>query len=99
MKRELNRSAEVTKKSQKLNDTFTEAEVLDIVNHVLQERWSDDLNIGVQVEKEHRSTYDLVKKYAAQGRVIPENIFYLSIVKDHLAETPDYYTQLAKAGL
>lgn len=41
------------------------------------------LNIGIQVEKEHTDDEDKARKIAL----------------DHLDEKPDYYTKLKKAGL
>ena len=58
------------------------------------------LNQGVKIEQEHKSTYDLIKRYFIENKTMPpENTFYLSIAKDHIKEHPDYYSRLAKAGL
>ena len=44
---------------------------------------AEQLNIGIEVEKEHTDDEKLAEK----------------IARDHLAEDPHYYTKLKKAGL
>jgi hypothetical protein len=44
---------------------------------------AEQLNIGIEVEKEHTDDEELAEE----------------IARDHLAEDPHYYTKLKKAGL
>jgi hypothetical protein len=43
----------------------------------------EQLKIGIEIEQEHTTDLDLAEK----------------IARDHLAEDPEYYTKLKKAGL
>jgi len=62
--------------------------------------YTEELQTGIKVEREHRDTYmwlaEFVKKY---GTLPPEGDFYKSIVKDHMRESSHYYSLLKKAGL
>jgi hypothetical protein len=54
------------------------------------------LRKGKKIEKEHRNTYELVRKYGIPKK---DKEFYEMIARDHLKEDADYYTKLKKAGL
>ena len=58
-------------------------EVLAKKHDVSVEHLQKQLNIGIQVEKEHTEDEDKAR----------------TIALDHLDEKPDYYTKLKKAGL
>jgi hypothetical protein len=54
-----------------------------------------DYEEGLKVEKEHKATYEYLKKYVASHKQMPpEADFYLRIASDHLYEDPEYYTKL-----
>lgn len=57
----------------------------DLVNHLLEEEEPkpDQLVRGIEVEMEHTKDAAMAEK----------------IARDHLAEDPDYYTKLGKAGI
>lgn len=53
------------------------------------------LEIGREIEKEHRSTYIKIKNYAIKNKKWPpEEFVYSWIAEDHLKENPQYYTYL-----
>ena len=52
----------------------------------------EDLEIGTQIQSEHKPTYDLIKKYFDEnGKLPPEEFVYKSIASDHIEEIEDYY--------
>jgi len=56
--------------------------------------------VGLEVEKEHRTTYIWLAMFLKKYRRMPsENEFFMHIVQDHLAEDTDYYVKLKKLGL
>jgi hypothetical protein len=57
--------------------------------------YSTEFKQGVKVEREHKSTYNLISK----KKDISENKFYGSIARDHLKEDKNYYKKLKKANL
>ena len=58
------------------------------------------IKLGISVEKEHKPTYNFLKKYVQQHHKLPsQKVFYAKIAKNHLRETPQYYKRLIKAGL
>jgi len=60
----------------------------------------NQLGKGIEVEQEHKKTYDAIKKYFdSHGNMMPKELFYKSIAQDHLDEHDDYYTLLLDAGL
>ena len=61
--------------------------------------YKTELKKGMKVEKEHKKTYDILKRYSKMGIFPSSQIFYKSIAKDHLEEDPEYYPKLKKAGL
>lgn len=63
---------------------------------------TDDIALkqGTQIELEHQDTYNMLVDYLKQnGQLPPIEKMAESIAKDHMAETPDYYSRLQKAGL
>ena len=56
-------------------------------------RYKYQLHEGREVEKEHKRTYQLVKR--RKCKLSPQK-FYSSIAKDHIREFPTYYTALEK---
>jgi hypothetical protein len=64
-----------------------------------EKAFSASLEKGMKVEKEHHRTYALIQQYLAEGKMIPEDIFYASIARDHIGEHSDYYDKLATLGL
>jgi len=80
-------------------NSYTEAEVLEIIDHVT-EAIEDQLKKGEKVESEHKKTYERIKTHFERtGEMMPENMFFRHIAKDHLKEHSDYYDRLLKAGL
>jgi hypothetical protein len=65
----------------------------------LLEILKSELKKGIKVEEEHKDLYDLfVKEFKKLGSDMPlsKEDFYKKIAQAHLAERPDYYTELAK---
>lgn len=57
------------------------------------------LEMGIEVEKEHKDVWDLLKKFADDNKVtlpLTEEEFYKKIAEAHLKEISDYYTRLDK---
>ena len=66
----------------------------------LTENYEEQLKKGIQVEKEHKNTYDFIKSYIKKYKKMPsKRDVYLNIAKDHLKEHDNYYDRLLKAGL
>jgi hypothetical protein len=63
--------------------TRKDIEMLNEAYQSSKEIDSEQLQIGIEVEKEHTDDEKLAEK----------------IARDHLAEDPHYYTKLMKAGL
>lgn len=62
--------------------------------------YSDQLALGIQIEREHKKTYEWLKKYIKKNNNLPpEEMFYEKIARDHLAEDKEYYKKILKAGL
>jgi sulfur relay (sulfurtransferase) DsrC/TusE family protein len=58
------------------------------------------LTIGTKIEREHRATYNFLKKYVAEHRAMPKaKQLYKHIAENHLKEHPNYYTKLKRAKL
>lgn len=56
-----------------------------------------ELSLGIEIEKEHSSTYEWIKAYHNEHGVFPDEAdVYEKIAKDHLNEYEDYYTRLKK---
>lgn len=59
-----------------------------------------EIELGLQEEKEHKDLYDIVKKCADENEIempVSEDDFFLTIVKAHLRENPNYYSILIDA--
>lgn len=53
--------------------------------------------MGIKVESEHITTYNALKRFVDLHKTLPPpSMFFAMIAKDHLLETPDYYTKLVK---
>lgn len=59
----------------------------------------NQLNMGLNVEKEHKDVYDFMKKRCKIGKCPSFKQFRNLTVKDHLREDKRYYTKLKKARL
>lgn len=60
----------------------------------------NQLNQGVVVEKEHKSTYKYLQNFVKKHNKLPsERVFFTKIAKNHLSENKNYYTKLKKAKL
>lgn len=59
------------------------------------------LHTGINVEKEHKSTYNFLKNYAKNhsGNLPPQKVFYKKIALNHIRENKNYYTKLKRARL
>jgi len=58
------------------------------------------LEMGIDVEQEHESTYDWIASYLKKnGKLPPKKEVYKRIAQDHLDEYSDYYTRLMEANL
>lgn len=56
--------------------------------------WKKAMHEGIEIEKEHKRTYNLFKK--KKGRMSPRS-FYANIAKDHIKEAgTKYYDVLEK---
>lgn len=58
-----------------------------------------ELKTGIEVEKEHKDVYELLKKWSEENNLslpVSEDEFYTMIAKAHLREIKDYYTRLTK---
>jgi hypothetical protein len=52
---------------------------------------------GIEVEREHKKTYDWLKELFEAGESFPdEDEFFGMIASDHLDEFEDYYDRLEK---
>lgn len=70
----------------------------DIFNADDEDYNNDELEVGVNIEKEHEPTVDKIKKYYDLTGEFPDPILiYKSIAKDHMDEYDDYYND--KDGL
>lgn len=57
------------------------------------------LQIGIEVEKEHEDIYDFFQKYLKEKDIempMTKEDFFTRIAKDHLEEITDYYTRLLR---
>ena len=57
------------------------------------------LELGVDVEKEHKNLYDLFADFCDKNKLkmpVSEKEFYTIIAKAHLTEFADYYDELDK---
>ena len=65
------------------------------------ERDQDEgLRVGMDVEAEHAATYDKLSAYVEEyGELPPREVMFALIAKDHLTESPAYYSKLEAAGL
>ena len=64
-----------------------------------EENNSKELEMGIELEKEHNDLLDLFKNYLKEKDVempMSDEEFYSMIAKAHLNELPDYYTRLDK---
>ena len=77
---------------------YTESQTIGVVKHI-SEDFMVQLNHGVKIEKEHEATYNLIRQYFEKGEMIPKDLFFFNIARDHIKENPEYYTVLRKAGL
>lgn len=58
------------------------------------------LKVGIQIESEHRHTYDLIKAFVEKHhKMPPREMMYTDIAKDHLQENKNYYKRLNKCKL
>ena len=58
---------------------------------------NQELAMGKEIEKEHQPMYDKLKNYYdSYGDFPNEELVFMWIAKDHLAEFNDYYTRLEK---
>ena len=62
---------------------------------------TDQLEKGIEVEKEHKDLLDLIKEKLKEHNhgcemPITDDEFYSTIAKAHLKELPDYYDRLEK---
>lgn len=58
---------------------------------------NDQMAMGLEVEKEHAGTYEMIEDYYTKNeRMPPEVNVYQSIAEEHLQEFPTYYTHLKK---
>lgn len=58
------------------------------------------LKMGIQVEKEHKSTVEKIRKSIKDGQLtMSDEDIYKSIASDHIAEHKNYYTKLLSLGL
>lgn len=53
-----------------------------------------ELEMGIEVEKEHKDVYDILKKEYDIDWTLEE--FAKKIAEAHIKELPDYYTRLKK---
>ena len=69
-------------------------------NDLIKEQKKDtQLEIGIEIEKEHTDLYNYFKKYLDSFKIkmpISEVEFYKMIAEAHLRELPDYYDRLLK---
>ena len=73
-----------------LKRILTDPESLDI---------KDEIQAGIEVEREHKDIYDMLKGKFGDQFDIPEDDFYKMIADAHLKENPDYYKILLMIGL
>lgn len=55
-----------------------------------------EIKLGLEIEREHRPTWEKVQKNLDGKLNMSEEEFYLSITQDHLDEISDYNTRLIK---
>jgi hypothetical protein len=68
-----------------------------ILRKKLQEnKLVNELETGIQVELEHRPTYEWFKDLSSRGISFSLEEFAEHIAMDHLAENSQYYQQLLK---
>jgi hypothetical protein len=71
-----------------------------VVSRYLKEsKYSDELQKGIEVEKEHSDVYDFLEKFLKKAKIeMPFTLdeFAAMIAKSHLKEMSDYYTRLAE---
>lgn len=75
--------------------------IIDKVSDVLEVRAKDksQLEIGIEIEKEHSNVYDLFKKYLQENDLkmpVSKDEFFKMIAESHLEEVSDYYKKLLK---
>lgn len=81
-----------------------EQAVSSLINEDEEEKDSDEfdsqeLEMGIEEEKEHKDIYDALAKYMSEKEVdmpLTEEEFYTMIAKVHLKENPKYYSELKK---
>jgi hypothetical protein len=62
-------------------------------------KYSDELQKGIEAEKEHSDVYDFLEKFLKKDKIeMPFTLdeFAAMIAKSHLKEMSDYYTRLAE---
>lgn len=60
---------------------------------------TQEMELGMKEEKEHRDLYDIMKQCADDNKIempLSEDDFYLTIVKAHLREDDKYYSKLVE---
>lgn len=65
----------------------------------ISDRTSDEIKIGINIEKEHDNLYNFLKEYMDIKEIefpLEEDEFYEWIAAVHLKELDDYYTRLEK---
>ena len=61
---------------------------------------TNQMKMGIAVEKEHKKTINFIKSYVKTHKSFPPNKkIFASIAKDHLKESKVYYSKLKKARL
>jgi hypothetical protein len=64
------------------------------------EDYNDELTKGLELEEEHKETYDWFCEFVQENNAFPPfDEFKKKIVYDHLLEHTEYYSLLEKAGL
>lgn len=64
--------------------------------------WSShmrELKLGIKTEREHKATYNWLKRKCNTGKCPSLNEFARHIAKDHIGEDKRYYTKLRRARL
>lgn len=75
------------------NDILTLSESID--NNNIIKKQSNELELGIKIEKEHKKTYDMIKEYYKKNNKFPdERVVFESIAKEHIAEFDNYYSAL-----
>jgi hypothetical protein len=65
--------------------------------YLTEQKTISQLEKGIKVEQEHKSTYNKIKDYYEKNKSFPdEKDVYKWIAEDHIKEISDYYTRLEK---